>query len=1166
MSRRVGRRAAPGSRSTARGGGSGLEASGGDGFYVVHAAGEVPAPLEDAAATLREGPLAAAGRATVLVGAGFDDTDALCERLAPALEECRDAGTTLLRLVMSGGAADLPGRPSPARRICEEWGLEVVAPGGVAVVVPDGTLFAPMSPDGGGWWHFSPGLLPRRLGTRYPAPSWQGALDRVVFDAAVGCTVEPVPGGLLVHPAGAPREGVDAVRYALPADPAGPVILVGTAGTAPVPADALADVVAALPAPVRGAVRLVPGDGRDLLATGQEVADLLGIEVQVLNGVPILFDDANYVAVPPRVVLTDADGTPSWRPYVEVVTCVPMAAPRLTLWRAPIGGLRPDKEPGAMELDRKWQVTVTWGGMWVGPHGARIPASLARRPVEPGVMTIDLGLSGRLLDDTLWEPLDRLFTALEDDVREHTTVQVQGDCGPETLRTLRRLTMRHGLALAPRGWTTSAPAGSTVPTASAAPGTPAPAAAHPTPASAPRMGAPTPTPVVASASAGSPAATVPAVPGQTSPTAPAGHAPAAPRSTALTASGAVAPAVPGRTAPAAPAREATPVSSASHPAVATETENTENEGADSRAGAVPVPPEPAAPPPASAVTSPGPSPAPSAPESGVSVSRPGSADPGTATSGPWATAFGTPVPTPTTGGALAPAAVPGEAPSPVGLPASGAAPGEPWRPEAVASSRPTASGPDISPVRPAGSGFAGEVSAGPSAGMSPVRPAGSGAMPAESARSEAGAPAPAAGASRIPAKSAGEPIGAAPIRQADRGAEEGESSVRPAPVVPVTPPSAFEPSAAGSAGPSNPDSSNPDPSNEDPARNAAPPHPGTPSEAETEAAADPAAGPGPAGTAASTALEEGAVGAAEPGTTSPPPVPVTAAQTPPPVLGAPEPAPSGPAVVTWVPVEAGHRSDEAERDAVRVYLGGRWDHHSGAVSRALTRVPALRASDSPEEVAADLTALHAYLTAAEGDRWTHDALRASLEAGSGDLLPFLGCLASGLRRLPSYRGAAVRSASGALGEVAHLLLPGEELGEAVPVSAVALDKGYPSVPADHYLIWSMTGRRASSLATDVGLAPTAGGAQEEVLFAPGTRLRLLAVAERTGSTVMMLRELPESAPQSTTPGRLDDADNAVLKRLRTLADQPPAVSSGGTWPGRCAGTLAVRMAPEPHHT
>ncbi|MCZ9343923.1 hypothetical protein NGM37_39880, partial [Streptomyces sp. TRM76130] len=130
--------------------------------------------------------------------------------------------------------------------------------------------------------------------------------------------------------------------------------------------------------------------------------------------------------------------------------------------------------------------------------------------------------------------------------------------------------------------------------------------------------------------------------------------------------------------------------------------------------------------------------------------------------------------------------------------------------------------------------------------------------------------------------------------------------------------------------------------------------------------------------------------------------------------------------------------------------------------RALTRLPGLRSADrEDDELTADLTALYAYLSAGEG-RLDELSLSAGLDRRDPGALAYLGCLASALRRLPSFRGAAVRTA-GVFDEATRLLLPGEELGAAVPVSASGLDDGYPSLPDDHYLIWSATGRRIGSL-------------------------------------------------------------------------------------------------------
>jgi hypothetical protein len=257
--------------------------------------------------------------------------------------------------------------------------------------------------------------------------------------------------------------------------------------------------------------------------------------------------------------------------------------------------------------------------------------------------------------------------------------------------------------------------------------------------------------------------------------------------------------------------------------------------------------------------------------------------------------------------------------------------------------------------------------------------------------------------------------------------------------------------------------------------------------------------------------------------------------------------------VTYVPVRPSHRSGPADRDALRALLGTRWDQYAGAVSRALTRMPGLRNDGDADALTADLVAVHSYLVDEQG-LLSHRRLGEQLALGQADALPFVSCVASGLRRLPSYRGAAVRSA-GVLRGLAGQLLPGEELGEAAPVSAVILDKESPSAPADHYVIWSATGRRPGSLADS-----RAGTGHEEVLFGPGTRFRVLQVREQAGTTVVLLRELAETAPQAV-PGRLDDSDAAVLTRLLTAAGQPTLPSAGQGWPDRCAGTLGT-LVPE----
>ncbi|MFG3010594.1 hypothetical protein ACGFZB_09050 [Streptomyces cinerochromogenes] len=398
-------------------------------------------------------------QATVVVSASIAESTVLWQHLAPVLDECSRSGITGVRLLWAGAGADLPGRPAPARRVADTWGMEVVAPAGPVVVAPGGSLFTPAEP--GGWRHFAPGLGPRPLGLRHPVPSWEDAAARLTADAVDGHVVEPVPAGVLIRTAGPVPDAERAVGASIPVDEHRLAVVVGTPGTPPVSARALAELLALLPSRARAAARLVPGDGRDLLGGGQETADLLGTEVEVVSGVPVLLERADGAGEDWAVVLIGADGEPTWRPYVEAVACLPTPggpapgspapdgpapAPRVLRWRPPVAGLAAGPRDGVLLLDDVWQVAVTRAGLWVGPHGD-VPAEASGRALATETVTVHVGAPGQRLDDELWPVLDTLMEELEPSVRARTTLHVLGRCSPQGRRLLRRLTERRGLAL-----------------------------------------------------------------------------------------------------------------------------------------------------------------------------------------------------------------------------------------------------------------------------------------------------------------------------------------------------------------------------------------------------------------------------------------------------------------------------------------------------------------------------------------------------------------------------------------------------------------------------------------------------------------------------------------------------------------------------------------------
>ncbi|MFE4758570.1 hypothetical protein ACFRIB_51975 [Streptomyces mirabilis] len=858
--------------------------------HIVHRANEPLAIPPDSVESLH---LAPGTHAVVVVGTvvGDDEIEDLVTALEPVRGTLLRSGASLLHLVMAYGALDTETDPSAARRLCERWGVDVVAPSGAAVLVPGGTLFSPDGPSAqGGWWFFSPGHVPKRLGARYPTPPWERAVERLQDVVAEGHVAQQVPAGLLLQPAEAPAEDVDALRFAVPVDPAGPAVLVGVSGSSPVSSDAVASVLAALPGPVRRTTTLLPGDGRDVLATGQDVADALGIGIRVGTGLPVLLADDPAQSAPKRTLLVDTDGTPSWQPFVDVVTCFPAQdgiapPPRLEVWRAPIPGMQESADPGVVLLDGNWQVVLTRAGMRVERRGVRTPP-IEERPVDSQVMAVELGAPGAALDATAWPALERLFSHLPTDVRERVMIQVHGEHSAEDLKALRRIAVRHELALAPHGWRSTETAGALPPApvaGTAAAGAPA----------RPALGLmPAPVPLSPSAVVSSP------IPQSLSPAAPAGLP------------------------------EETPVLG---------------------------------------IPSPAPALSPAAPESE-----------------PEAPVLGIPFPAP----ALSPAAPESE-----------------LEPEAPAVREPV-----LYPPLPAGG---------------PPRPLMTSSGP-----------------------HASDPR----YRSSTTDGDDGRTGR------PETPAPAVEPEATPAAEPE----------------------------------------------ATATAEETG----------------VTFPATPDGTLHE----------VTRQPAPTPRRSTPAEHALLRTYLGSEWDRHVAAVQRALTHFPGLRSGNAEPEITADLAAVHAFVNA-DSPRRRADAVRAALSGGDPGLLAYLACLTSGLRRLPSYRGAAVRVA-GVFDEGVRLLLPGEEVGEAVPVGAAPLDKGYAALPQDHYLIWSVTGRRTSVLTDSEGSQH-----QDGVHFGPGTRFRVLRSLPRAGATVMLLRELPLNAPVAV-PGLLDDTDTQIMDRLAAVADQP----------------------------
>ena len=307
-----------------------------------------------------------------------------------------------------------------------------------------------------------------------------------------------------------------------------------------------------------------------------------------------------------------------------------------------------------------------------------------------------------------------------------------------------------------------------------------------------------------------------------------------------------------------------------------------------------------------------------------------------------------------------------------------------------------------------------------------------------------------------------------------------------------------------------------------------PPEPAAPAEAEAPAAGTPLPDLAPAGPPPQfgTVTDAGSVDSGrgdigQPLVTPGPPTaagasPVRAQQVPPPEACAVPPA----------------RGLAQERTWLRRTLSRQYDATASLAGRMLAENPGLRADTSvpPAELLTDLVALHLYLNG-HGPQ-LDEAVRG---AKVGPHVPFSRCVAAGLRRLPSYRGATRLRATLADAEwrwydQRHVVT------EWAFCSALA--DGRSDLPGSvEFRIWSMTGRRTSLV--DPRLPA-------QVLFLPGTNFKVLQVSD-DGPREVLLREL--SASEIGADGRielsrvrLDEIALAGLEQARNAWPEADAVA------------------------
>jgi hypothetical protein len=351
--------------------------------------------------------------------------------LAELVHEWVPAEWESIRLVTSYAGASPSGARPAAQVLADELGVEVLAPDGQLLAVPDGTLFV-LGGRGslarGAWWRFRPGRAPERDARRFPAPQWEQQLAVVKDPAIPGVVVEEVPAGLWIHWPGAARAS-DLV-FAVPVSPTTLSLVCSRPGDKPLRRADVWRLIEVLPPELHERLAVVPYGDRpvDDDRLGAVVSLAANRTLRVRTGMPLLLDGAGS-----KVVAVGADGDPTWRPFALEMAWRPHAGARVLRWTPPADDLLPHG-PAQMLLTKRWLVEVIEAGLWIHEVD-RADSAVAIRglPLESRYCTVVLGVHDNAAQPP-WRSVNRLLRRLPEDAQQRLRLVVPQSGGQRAVR------------------------------------------------------------------------------------------------------------------------------------------------------------------------------------------------------------------------------------------------------------------------------------------------------------------------------------------------------------------------------------------------------------------------------------------------------------------------------------------------------------------------------------------------------------------------------------------------------------------------------------------------------------------------------------------------------------------------------------------------------------